>query len=126
MSLHSVANRLCLEVPAASLRATAAAAALPLARDGAQGTPRLLDVVDLLATCRSHVTNHRNTCVQVNLCGLRVANPARRSWASQGSSLDRGLKRATLACSSSCGRCLLPASWKKDSPASSRTPLPQG
>lgn len=36
MSLHSAANRLCLEVPAASLRGTAAAAALPSARDGAR------------------------------------------------------------------------------------------
>lgn len=129
MSLHSVANRLCLEVPAASLRGTAAAAALPSTRDGAQcprsGHPTLAGCGGFAGhvqiTCDKPL---QHLCAGESLCA-QGCQPCQKNLGLPGLILGQRSERSDPSCSSSCGRCLLPASWKKDSPASSHSPLPQ-
>lgn len=114
MSLHSITNKLCLEVPVASPRGMAWLLVQhfpPVMEPGAhaQDTPHVLDMADLLAMRRSHTTNYCNTCMQVNPCVLRVAAPARTTGASRGSSLERRKwsERSDPSCSGSWSQCLL-------------------
>lgn len=83
---YSIANKLCLEVPAASLRAQLLLQHFPrqVMEPSAHtlGTPHLPDGVDLLDTCRSHLTNYHNI---------------RRRWS----------ERSNPSCSGSCSGCLL-------------------
>lgn len=86
-----------------------------------QGTPRLPDGVDLLATCRSHLTNYHTTsaCRWISVCSelppppKQLGPPRAHPWKEEG-----GPKGVTQALAAAAG-----ASCKKDSAAPSHPPL---